>query len=458
MVVGIVRPRVVIPAGYGRDMTDEEIESAFEHELEHVARRDNLVAAVAEVICATFWFDPLHWIARRRLVELREAACDEGVLARGCAAEPYVAALAKTGRASISPAVACMANVRIRERMETIMTYARIRSQWLPERGIRVAGTSVLFLVALGIALLAPAPSLAVETEGHKLLVFSRAASDGRLLLEGEIRTPDGMLVMNPRTMATAGSPVIVQTISGGREYRLTMTVGADGHGTASLEVLEDGVVIDSLFIAIAPSPRYRPPANRISLHLNGADVRDLARTLGALTGLKVSVAEGLAGKVSVDADDVPWPDAVGQALSSIGGRVLMRGDEVIFAPATEQASRGPASPTPVGFETLRPGMEKPQLIRKVDPVYTPEAKAARIAGIVLVRAEVGTDGLVHGVTVLKDLPFGLGQAAADAVRQWTFVPALVDGKPVPVLFNITVSFHPDDEDVAPPEGARFEQ
>jgi TonB family protein len=88
--------------------------------------------------------------------------------------------------------------------------------------------------------------------------------------------------------------------------------------------------------------------------------------------------------------------------------------------------------------------VKAPVLINRVEPVYTAEARAARISGIVIVEAIVGKDGRVRNVQVLKPLPFGLDQVAVDAVRQWQFRPGTLNGEPVDVLFNLTVNFHLD--------------
>ena len=47
----------------------------------------------------------------------------------------------------------------------------------------------------------------------------------------------------------------------------------------------------------------------------------------------------------------------------------------------------------------------------------------------------------VTNVQVLKPLPFGLDQAAVDAVRRWKFRPGTLNGQPVDVIFNLTVNF-----------------
>ena len=87
-----------------------------------------------------------------------------------------------------------------------------------------------------------------------------------------------------------------------------------------------------------------------------------------------------------------------------------------------------------------------PRVLRRVDPEYTPEAKKARIAGIVVVEVIVERDCRVGAARVLKPLPFGLSQKAVEAVRQWRFSPATHEGKPIRAFFTVTVDFRPEDE------------
>jgi TonB family protein len=60
--------------------------------------------------------------------------------------------------------------------------------------------------------------------------------------------------------------------------------------------------------------------------------------------------------------------------------------------------------------------------------------------------------GAVKSVAVLKPLPHGLAGAAIDAVKQWTFAPGTLNGKPVDVIFNLTVNFKLD---TPPPDPSR---
>lgn len=95
-------------------------------------------------------------------------------------------------------------------------------------------------------------------------------------------------------------------------------------------------------------------------------------------------------------------------------------------------------------YKRMGAGIHAPVVIQRVEPIYTPEARAARISGIVIVEARISESGTVDDVYVMKPLPYGLAEAAAEAVRQWKFRPATQDGKPIPVVFNLTVNFRLD--------------
>lgn len=82
-IFGITRPVLLLPAGIAGRLSDGQLEAIFTHELCHVRRRDNLAAAIHTMVEAIFWFHPLVWWLRGRLVEERERACDEEVLRLG---------------------------------------------------------------------------------------------------------------------------------------------------------------------------------------------------------------------------------------------------------------------------------------------------------------------------------------------------------------------------------------
>lgn len=121
----------------------------------------------------------------------------------------------------------------------------------------------------------------------------------------------------------------------------------------------------------------------------------------------------------------------------------IQRGDDTIETIQSTWSTRSKTAAAKADDGPLRVGgdVKAPVVISKVEPVYTEEARKARIMGIVIVEATIGRDGLVKNVTVLKPLPFGLDQAAVDAVKQWVFKPATFNGEAVDVRFNLTINF-----------------
>lgn len=59
------------------------------HELAHVRQRDCLAQIVGQLACAMHWFNPLVWLAARRLRMERELSADERVLASGTRPTEY---------------------------------------------------------------------------------------------------------------------------------------------------------------------------------------------------------------------------------------------------------------------------------------------------------------------------------------------------------------------------------
>lgn len=79
-VVGGGRVRVIIPSGILSKMNHEQRELILAHELAHVRRRDHFVRWVEWLCCVCFWWNPVIWLAQRKLRAAEEICCDEMVV------------------------------------------------------------------------------------------------------------------------------------------------------------------------------------------------------------------------------------------------------------------------------------------------------------------------------------------------------------------------------------------
>jgi len=86
-------------------------------------------------------------------------------------------------------------------------------------------------------------------------------------------------------------------------------------------------------------------------------------------------------------------------------------------------------------------GVTEGNLVRKVQPLYPPLAKTARIQGQVILHALISKAGNIENLEVVSGHPM-LVQSALDAVRQWKYKPYVLNGEPVAVDTTITVNFN----------------
>ncbi len=95
-----------------------------------------------------------------------------------------------------------------------------------------------------------------------------------------------------------------------------------------------------------------------------------------------------------------------------------------------------PVEPVVRAIGDVRP----PRLVKRIEPEYPGIAREARIEGIVILEATTDVYGRVSSVRVLRSIPL-LDEAAVAAVRQWVYEPLMLNGRPRPVTFTVTVRF-----------------
>jgi beta-lactamase regulating signal transducer with metallopeptidase domain/tetratricopeptide (TPR) repeat protein len=164
---GWYRPCVVLPDLLSEQLSEAELQAVMAHELAHVARRDNLFAAMVRVVVSVFWFHPLLWWIERRMLAEREAACDEMVLTHGADPADYVSAILKVCRMSFAgvSGYAGATGSNLNHRMEQIMFAHAVRPSSRLLRAIPGAVLVLALALPTGVGLLqsqTPPPAKAV--------------------------------------------------------------------------------------------------------------------------------------------------------------------------------------------------------------------------------------------------------------------------------------------------------
>ncbi len=103
----------------------------------------------------------------------------------------------------------------------------------------------------------------------------------------------------------------------------------------------------------------------------------------------------------------------------------------------------GPGSDGGTGGGPYHPGggVSSPKLVYSVDPEFSDEARRQKYQGVVVLSIIVDAQGNPQRIRVLRPLGMGLDEKAVEAVKQYKFKPAMLNGRPVPVEINIEVNF-----------------
>jgi len=99
-----------------------------------------------------------------------------------------------------------------------------------------------------------------------------------------------------------------------------------------------------------------------------------------------------------------------------------------------------PPKPKALGPQRIGGNVMAANLIRKVEPVYPPLAKSARVQGTVEFTAVISKEGNIENLQLVRGHPL-LVNAAKEAVLQWKYKPTQLNGQPVQVITDIIVNF-----------------
>lgn len=181
-------------------------------------------------------------------------------------------------------------------------------------------------------------------------------------------------------------------------------------------------------FIAAPPPPP--PPAAPAPPKQRAVEARPVATGGAPIEAPRTIEPEAPVAAVGDDEEGVPGGVIGGVPFGVLAGVV---GGEV--APP-------PVPPPPSVRNPVRVGgdLKPPELLRRVEPEYPPVAVHAHITGTVILEASVNEDGAVEDVRVLRSIKV-LDQAAMNAVRQWQYLPLILNGRPTPFVLTVVLEF-----------------
>ncbi|MBX3431900.1 MAG: hypothetical protein KF847_01005 [Pirellulales bacterium] len=201
VLVGIVRPLVLLPAAAVTGWGPEDLELALVHELAHVRRWDNAVNLAQRVAESCLWFHPAVWLASRQMRRDREECCDAIVVGLTGRPVEYADLLVTLAAKRHAPgartprlaAVSAMANHPLASRVRRILNVER-ESMRVSRSTVCVVGAA-LAATAAGIVTLTAASQKAIAVEGQAQTAVAQPAAQERYtqatVLEPKARTKE---------------------------------------------------------------------------------------------------------------------------------------------------------------------------------------------------------------------------------------------------------------------------
>lgn len=174
MTCGSLSATVLLPA-HVEEWSADRKRVVLLHELIHVKRRDILMQAVGQIVCALYWFNPLVWLAVRKLRTEQEWACDESVVATGVAAPEYAGHLLEvargfdTTRLSTVTATGMASSSQLQDRLCAILN--PVHQNYWSGRTIAVSGLMMFVVASMAVVRLVPAQ----RQEGTEMSAFANS-------------------------------------------------------------------------------------------------------------------------------------------------------------------------------------------------------------------------------------------------------------------------------------------
>lgn len=132
VVVGLLRPAILLPASLASGLTPRQIEVVIAHELAHLRRWDHVAIVFQRIVEAMLFFHPAVWCVSRRLNVERERCCDDLVVGTGTqpatVAETLlrVVELCRSGQSTVHPATSPALTGRRRRAAEVVSRVLRL--------------------------------------------------------------------------------------------------------------------------------------------------------------------------------------------------------------------------------------------------------------------------------------------------------------------------------------------
>jgi TonB family protein len=470
---GLRHPVVLLPSAM-RELPAAVQKAVLAHELLHVRRRDWIWTMGEELVRSALWFHPAMWWLISRVQSSREEVVDELAVLLTNARRSYLEALlAFADEAPLFPAAPFARRRHLYQRMLLLSREAVMSS-----RRIIASCAGMLLVAAIGgwygvsaFPLVSPAQSQtpprdpkpgearpptnqeqelksAIAAGGQEPGVYldlAKLQQERGAMAEAEA-TLEALFQAHPQSVASYHALAQLYVRTGRVDRAIALLEDAAARSASDPNAYH---MLGTFYWEAARGDSASPMDRLTYLHA-GAAAEDRA------LALKPDFVEALVYKnlflrqeAAIEGDTPKGRALLAEADALRSKAMAMRATQPPPSAAqmrTPGMPPPPPPPPPPGDREvpnairLAAGQQPPVKIKDAKPEYPQDAKDAGVQGIVILDATIDEQGDVANVRVVRSVPM-LDQAAMDAVREWKFQPALLNGKPVAVIVTMTVNF-----------------
>jgi len=408
------------------------------HELTHVRRRDWAAAMIEELVRAVFWFHPAIWWLLGQIQLAREQTVDAQVIRITASPEQYIDTLLTVAGADLAPATLFLRKSHLTQRVSIILKEVSMSKKRLLSSLAAICGA--LVITARFATLYFPISAPAQEV----------VKGDANLLHRAPIQYPADAI-----EKGIQGTVVVEATLDGkGVVTDARVISGPDPLRKAALKS-----VLDWHYNAQTQSPvqvavDFKLPEKKPGTIIGSVPTEAPTGRLKRIwaPGISPELREAATSHLPVQAGDLIEPDTLQRARQAVrevdehldvrySGATTNSGEReyslqvFAVAPMVGQVSNE-------GPQRIRVGgnVQATMAISAPKPLYPPEAKQARIQGVVRMNVIIGKDGTVLNLQVASGPP-ELVPASLEAVRQWVYKPTLLNGNPVEVATVVDINY-----------------
>jgi TonB family protein len=451
MVIGFIKPVVLVPFSMASGLTAPQLEMLLAHELAHVKRHDYLINFLQTLASILLFFHPLiKWISLQIRIE-REYCCDDIAVQTCGNAKAYAMALtdAESIRSQHIPQLAMSAIggdlkgrvLRMIDHTDCANKYSRSWHSML-----------LASLVAISMALMLFSAHAGYQTRMAKVL-------------QGEVSTQQDIIQNKTTDVEQAPVPREIDDVASKSSKQTPDVMQGNGSISAAKQVTLAHTSDNQLHVdqALTSSETKTPQSDPVVLESVEIEPTKWNLQIPNKDGLEIFADEAAKQVQAAQIELSPSQTVALQRKQSIVENDSVQSSAKQSQLVVDQQTIESTSPAPI--TNLRSesktkaaliSIVAPSLVKNARPDYPRSAIARRIEAEVKVSFVVNHKGRINNIEFARNVPGYFKRSIRKALRHWRFEPGTIDGKISEMTLTRVFSFKDPNSEVIDPISLRL--